>query len=178
MSDSQRPHGLQLARLLRPWDFPGKSTGVGCRCLLPSYPLHNIKLLTNDQKMAGQQERVSLAHFQRQWRTQMRRIEILHMLHSYLPDNSSTLILTEGGKALYFPQWEACLSMVLWLQTSLWNVSWHLLAVRYGVLPYSSSLWGLPRDHTCLAVWESRWIFIAGAGLSREAAFGSSWRRK
>ena len=24
-----RPHGLQPTRLLRPWDFPGKSTGVG-----------------------------------------------------------------------------------------------------------------------------------------------------
>ena len=22
-------------RLLRPWDLPGKSTGVGCHCLLP-----------------------------------------------------------------------------------------------------------------------------------------------
>ena len=31
--DSQRPHGLQPTRLLRPWDFPGKSTGVGCHCL-------------------------------------------------------------------------------------------------------------------------------------------------
>ena len=31
MSDSSRPHGLQPTRLLRPWDFPGKSTGVGCR---------------------------------------------------------------------------------------------------------------------------------------------------
>ena len=29
MSDSSRPHGLQPTRLLRPWDFPGKSTGVG-----------------------------------------------------------------------------------------------------------------------------------------------------
>ena len=28
--DSQRPHGLQPTRLLHPWDFPGKSTGVGC----------------------------------------------------------------------------------------------------------------------------------------------------
>ena len=27
-------YGLQPARLLRPWDFPGKSTGVGCHCLL------------------------------------------------------------------------------------------------------------------------------------------------
>ena len=29
-----RPHGLQPTRLLRPWDFPCKSTGVGCHCLL------------------------------------------------------------------------------------------------------------------------------------------------
>ena len=31
---TQQPHGLQPTRLLRPWDFPGKSTGVGCHCLL------------------------------------------------------------------------------------------------------------------------------------------------
>ena len=34
LSDSSRPHGLQPTRLLCPWDFPGKSTGVGCHCLL------------------------------------------------------------------------------------------------------------------------------------------------
>ena len=34
VSDSWRPHGLQPTRLLFPWDFPGKSTGVGCHCLL------------------------------------------------------------------------------------------------------------------------------------------------
>ena len=31
VSDSSRPHGLQPTRLLRPWDFPGKSTGVGAQ---------------------------------------------------------------------------------------------------------------------------------------------------
>ena len=31
--DSLRPHGL-YTRLLRPWDFPGKNTGVGCHFLL------------------------------------------------------------------------------------------------------------------------------------------------
>ena len=34
ISDSSWPHGLQPTRVLRPWDFPGKSTGVGCHCLL------------------------------------------------------------------------------------------------------------------------------------------------
>ena len=34
VSDSSRPHGLQPTRLLPPWDFPGKSTGVGCHCFL------------------------------------------------------------------------------------------------------------------------------------------------
>ena len=34
VSDSSRPPGLQPTRLLHPWDFPGKSTRVGCHCLL------------------------------------------------------------------------------------------------------------------------------------------------
>ena len=33
-SDSVRPHRQKPTRLLHPWDFPGKSTGVGCHCLL------------------------------------------------------------------------------------------------------------------------------------------------
>ena len=34
MSDSVRPHRWQTTRLLRPWDSPGKNTGVGCHFLL------------------------------------------------------------------------------------------------------------------------------------------------
>ena len=30
MSDSLWPHGLQPARILRKWDFPGRNIGVGC----------------------------------------------------------------------------------------------------------------------------------------------------
>ena len=50
VSSSQWPHGLQPTRLLRPRDFPGKSTGVGCHCLvLPILNGHliNWKLLMN-----------------------------------------------------------------------------------------------------------------------------------
>ena len=34
MSDSVRPHRQQPTRLPRPWDFPGKNTGLGCHFLL------------------------------------------------------------------------------------------------------------------------------------------------
>ena len=34
LSDSSRLQGLQPTRLLRPWEFPGKSTGVGCTVVL------------------------------------------------------------------------------------------------------------------------------------------------
>ena len=43
VSDSSRPHGLQPARLLHPWDFPGKSTGVGCHC--------HLRILCEDQQI-------------------------------------------------------------------------------------------------------------------------------
>ena len=34
MSDTLWPHGLRPAKLLCPWDFPGKNTGGGCHFLL------------------------------------------------------------------------------------------------------------------------------------------------
>ena len=34
LSDSVRPHRQQPMRLPRPWDSPGKNTGVGCHFLL------------------------------------------------------------------------------------------------------------------------------------------------
>ena len=44
VSDSSRPHGRQPSRLLPPWDFPGKSPGVGCHGLLrrDSYSISNL----------------------------------------------------------------------------------------------------------------------------------------
>ena len=34
MSNSLGPHGLKPAKLLGPWDSPGKNTGLGCHGLL------------------------------------------------------------------------------------------------------------------------------------------------
>ena len=37
MSDCLQSHGLWLTRLLCPWDFPGKNTGVGGHSLLQRF---------------------------------------------------------------------------------------------------------------------------------------------
>ena len=43
MSDSVRPHRRQPTRLPRPWDSPGKNTGVGCHFLLQCMKV-NVKV--------------------------------------------------------------------------------------------------------------------------------------
>ena len=48
MSDSERPHGLQPTRLLHPWGFPSKSTGVGCHCLLQSKVYRHSITISNE----------------------------------------------------------------------------------------------------------------------------------
>ena len=48
MSDSLQPHGLQPTRLLRPWDSPGKSNGVGCHRPLPEGLEHPILVLEQE----------------------------------------------------------------------------------------------------------------------------------
>ena len=61
MSDSLRPRGLQPTRLLCPWDFPGKCTGVGCHCLLPNNAITEIKntLEATNSRITGAEDRIS-----------------------------------------------------------------------------------------------------------------------
>ena len=53
MSDSVRPHRRQPIRLLRPWDSPGKNTGVDCHFLLQIFSslmyLYTISILIDSQ---------------------------------------------------------------------------------------------------------------------------------
>ena len=44
VSDSVQPHRQQPTRLLRPWDSPGKNTGVGCPFLLHIFYITDIKI--------------------------------------------------------------------------------------------------------------------------------------
>ena len=46
MSDSVQPHRWQPTRLPRPWDSPGKNTGVGCRFLLQWMKVKNESEVT------------------------------------------------------------------------------------------------------------------------------------
>ena len=64
--DSERPHGLQPTGLLRPQDFPGKSTGVGCHRLLHSNVELVVKNLpggTSDKEPACQFRRCKRCRF-------------------------------------------------------------------------------------------------------------------
>ena len=47
VSDSLQSNGLQPARLLCPWDFPGKNTEVGCHFLLQSQGKKYLKTHTD-----------------------------------------------------------------------------------------------------------------------------------
>ena len=49
--DSVRPHRRQPTRLLHPWDFPDKSTGAGCHCLLHNGRLDEVNSQTRQWNM-------------------------------------------------------------------------------------------------------------------------------
>ena len=52
MSDSLRPHGLEPARLLCPWDSPGKNTEEGC-CAPPPGDLPKARTEPRPPASAG-----------------------------------------------------------------------------------------------------------------------------
>ena len=57
------PRGLQPARLLCPWDFPDKNTGVGSHALLQGiFPSQNLRLLHFRQPPALQVDSFLLSH--------------------------------------------------------------------------------------------------------------------
>ena len=47
VSDSVQPHRRQPTRLPRPWDSPGKNTGVGCHFLLQCVKVKSCPTLSN-----------------------------------------------------------------------------------------------------------------------------------
>ena len=51
VSDSVRPHRRQPTKVPRPWDSPGKNTGVGCHFLLQCIKVE-VKLLSRVRLLA------------------------------------------------------------------------------------------------------------------------------
>ena len=74
VSNSSRPHGLQPTRLLHPWGFPGKSTGVGCHFFTepvtkPVWSLSSLArdylfLFTEGQRTCTKNPLITPAHLQ------------------------------------------------------------------------------------------------------------------
>ena len=53
MSDSVQPHRRQPTRLPRPWDSPGKNTGVGCHFLLQCKKVKSERKVTHCVRLLG-----------------------------------------------------------------------------------------------------------------------------
>ena len=71
--DSQRPHGLQPTRLLRPWGFPGKSTGVGVPLPSPVKLLSHVQLFATP-RTAARQASLSFTIFWSMFKTHVHRV--------------------------------------------------------------------------------------------------------
>ena len=59
VSDPWRPHGQQPIMFLRPWGFPGKSTGVGCHCLLWDWKWGDGKRYSVQIEMISYKKRIA-----------------------------------------------------------------------------------------------------------------------
>ena len=54
MSNTLQPHELEPARILSPWNSPGKNTGVGCHALLQEiFPTQGLNMCLMSPALAG-----------------------------------------------------------------------------------------------------------------------------
>ena len=120
VSDPQRPHGLQPSRLLLPWDFPGKSTGVGWHCLF-----HNTLEDTNSKPWSV----FTLCCFQ--------------CIFKILSSNLSSQLFHDGGKRLRAVN---CICFNLLVD---WLLKWQLLCDSKDCSPPGSLCpWDFPDKNT------------------------------
>lgn len=97
--------------------------------------------------------------------TKDRRIESLHVLHSYWADGSSTHVWLEGGKLCtpFFSAGGVSLNRFRDSRLPCGELPGRL-AGGHGSHQSSSDLRSLSRYCSLLGVWESRWILVARAG--------------
>ena len=107
MSDSSRPHGLQPSRLLHSWDFPGKSTGVGCHCLLcnPSQVTNSIfqTIRTNNFPICMEIQKTSNSQSnpEKEWNWRNQPAWLQALLQSYSHQDSMVLAQRQKYRSIY-----------------------------------------------------------------------------
>ena len=88
VSDSLQPHGLEPTGLLSPWNFPGKSPGVGCHFLLQGiFPTQGSNTLQAD---ALQSEPPQDSKCSKSWK---RWLQLHHCLHFGFSNISSKCLI-------------------------------------------------------------------------------------
>ena len=75
MSDSVQPHRWQPTRLPRPWDSPGKNTGMCCHFLLQ---FHCLSDLLFTQPVDGHENVSSLCHYKQYYNKHVLLISLLN----------------------------------------------------------------------------------------------------
>ena len=111
MYDSLWPHGLEPARLLHPWDFPGKNTGVGCHFLTAGWLLLIVK---DADKCSPVLCSVSLNFYVKTW------VNWVHI--SYLFSNFCLFVLVTAV-AIFFPS-QLWLEAIIWILTGYCHAFW------------------------------------------------------
>ena len=113
MSTSVRPHRRQPTRLPRPWDSPGKNTGVGRHFLLQNHTL----VLTNPSKNAFLTEKLyverilkSFLYFQDNIFQHDFLIPCINQLHKHMKVVGNNLLNPVSQKAKYLHQHSVSLS--------------------------------------------------------------------
>ena len=110
MSDSLQPHGLWPARLLCPWNFPDKNTGVGCHFLLQGI-------------IPDQGSNLCLLHLLYWWRDSLL-LETWEAQESGLQDRNLFLTVLKAGNSKVRVPARLCSG-----ESSLWITDSCLLAV-------------------------------------------------
>ena len=103
VSDPQRSHGLQPSRLLCPWDFPGKSTGVGCHCLLRPEWLQIAKSVIKDLGKVLERQKVSYTACGNEngYDNVGKLYQYLLKLNIHIPDDPAISYLYSSKKIIY-----------------------------------------------------------------------------
>ena len=154
MSDSVRPHRRQPTRLRRPWDSPGKNTGVGCHFLLQWVKvksLSHIRLLATPWTAAYQ----NTINAQLWW------------LHWNFARYYHWRRLV---KNIWYP-------VILLLRTAcVWIHSYHNLKrsvfKKYVMIYSDNTLFPL---HICFLLFYSLWLMVCPFPYSFKKSLSSTW---